>query len=80
VLKEPVPVVGITELGDYSVNIAIKPWVSVADFGPAIAEINQAILEQFGARAIQMPFPQQEVRLLNDNLVVGAGRRETSQP
>src|SRR5207249_7867807 len=46
VLKDPAPAIGVATLGDSSVNLAIKPWVGVADFGPATVEINQAILEQ----------------------------------
>src|SRR5438552_1157653 len=65
VLKEPAPAVGVTALGDSSVNIAVKPWVAVGDFGPAGAEINQAILEEFRLRRIDIPFPQREIRLLN---------------
>jgi small conductance mechanosensitive channel len=65
VMKDPAAVVGVTVLGDSSVSIAIKPWTTVADYGPAAAEINQAILEQFKARQIAIPFPQREVRLLN---------------
>jgi small conductance mechanosensitive channel len=65
VLKDPAPVVGITLLDDSSVNIAVKPWVAVPDFGAATAEINQAILEEFRARNIDMPFPQHEIRILN---------------
>jgi len=65
VLKDPAPAVGVTMLGDSSVNIAIKPWAAVADYGPAGGEINVAILEQFRARKIDIPFPQREVRLLN---------------
>jgi small conductance mechanosensitive channel len=65
VKKEPAPVVGVTLLGDCSVNIAVKPWVAVDDFVSTAAEINQAILEQFRAKRIEMPFPQREVRLLN---------------
>ena len=64
VLQEPAPVVGVASLGDSSVNLAVKPWVAVGDFGAAGAEINQAILEQFRARRIEIPFPQREVRLL----------------
>jgi small conductance mechanosensitive channel len=29
VLKEPAPVMGIAELGDSCITLAIKPWVSV---------------------------------------------------
>jgi len=65
ILKEPAPLVGVTLLGDSSVTIAVKPWVSVNDFVPAGPEINQAILERFRARQIEIPFPQREIRLLN---------------
>ena len=64
VLKEPAPVVGVTMLADSSINVAIKPWTAVADYGPAQAEIYQAIVEQFRANKIEIPFPQREVRML----------------
>jgi len=66
VLKEPTPVVGVTMLADSSINIAIKPWTKVDDFIPAQAEINQAIAEQLRAANISIPFPQREVRMLNN--------------
>jgi small conductance mechanosensitive channel len=66
VLKEPVPVVGVTMLADSSINIAIKPWTPVDDYVLAQVEINQAIAEQFRAANISIPFPQREVRLLNN--------------
>jgi small conductance mechanosensitive channel len=64
VLKEPAPGVGVSLLADSSINIAIKPWTAVGDYGPAQAEINQAIVEQFHANKIIIPFPQREVRML----------------
>jgi len=66
-LKEPVPIIGVTLLGDSSINIAVRPWVKVEDYIPAQVEINQAIAEQLRAANISIPFPQREVRLLNDN-------------
>ncbi len=64
VLKDPKPVVGIEALADSSITIGILPWVGVPDYGAAQLEIYQAILEQFRARGIEIPFPQREVRLL----------------
>jgi small conductance mechanosensitive channel len=64
VLKDPAPVIGITLLADSSVNVAVKPWVSVDDYVAAQAEIYQAIVEYFRARQIAIPFPQREVRVL----------------
>jgi small conductance mechanosensitive channel len=57
VLKDPAPVVQAAALGDYAVNIAIKPWVAVKDFGPVPGEINPAILDAFRERGIEVPFP-----------------------
>ena len=64
VLKDPPPVIAVSVLADCSINIAVKPWLSVADYGPAPGEINKAIVETFRARAIIIPFPQREVRML----------------
>jgi small conductance mechanosensitive channel len=66
VLKQFEPMVGITNLGNSSIDIAVKPWVSVTDFGAAGPEIYQAIVGAFRERKIEIPFPQTEVRLLNN--------------
>jgi small conductance mechanosensitive channel len=65
VLKEPAPIVGVALLADSSINLAIKPWTAVADYGPAQAELYQAIAEQFRTSKIEIPYPQREVRMLN---------------
>jgi small conductance mechanosensitive channel len=65
VVKDLPPIVGVSVLEDSSIRIAIKPWVNVPDFGPASAEVNQAVVEEFRARNIKIPLPQHEVRLLN---------------
>jgi small conductance mechanosensitive channel len=64
ILKEPAAVIGISVLADSSIQLAVKPWTTVADFGPAGGEINKAIVEAFRGRSIVIPFPQQEVRML----------------
>ena len=64
VLKDPVPVIGIAALEDSAVGISIRPWVQVNDFGPAAAEIYQALVTELRAADIEIPFPQREVRLL----------------
>ena len=65
VLKDPAPLVGVTLLADSSIDIAVKPWTTLADYGAAKAELYQAILERFREGEVQIPFPQREVRLLN---------------
>jgi small conductance mechanosensitive channel len=64
VLREPAAVIGIGALADSGITIGVGPWVSVTDYDPARAEIYQALVEEFRARDIEIPFPQREVRLL----------------
>ncbi len=64
-LKDPAPVAGIAALGDSAIQIMVRPWTAVADYGPAQMEIYEAILNQFRANKIEIPFPQREVRMLN---------------
>jgi small conductance mechanosensitive channel len=65
VKKELPPLIGITGLGDSSINIAVKPWVAINDYLLAKGELYQAIIERFREKNIDMPFPQREIRLLN---------------
>ena len=65
VLKDPAPVVRVSMLADSSINIAVKPWVPVPDYGAASGEINKAVVEEFRVHGISIPFPQREIRLLN---------------
>ncbi len=64
-LKEPAPVIRVVATADSSINIAVMPWVNVPDYGPAIGDVNQAVVEEFRRRNISIPFPQREIRLLN---------------
>jgi len=64
VLKEPPPLIGLSELADSSMTLSIQPWVAVADMLTARAELYQTIIERFRASKIDIPFPQREVRRL----------------
>ena len=64
VLKDPAPVVVVGTFGDSSINLAVKPWSNLSEFGPAGAEIKLAVIEAFRTHGIQIPFPQREVRVL----------------
>ena len=57
VLREPAPLVAASVLGEYAVTVAIRPWVSVQDFGAAPGELNPAILEALRQRSIEIPVP-----------------------
>jgi small conductance mechanosensitive channel len=64
VLAEPAPVIQVVMLADSAVQIAIKPWVAVADFGAVVGELNLSLVEELRQRGIGIPYPQREVRLI----------------
>ncbi len=64
VLQQPAPLIQVAALGDSSINIAIRPWVSVEAFATVAGDINQAILASFREGGIMIPFPQREIHLL----------------
>ena len=64
ILRDLEPLIGVSKLADSSVNITVKPWVAIKDFGVAAGEINQAILETFRDARIVIPFPQREIRMI----------------
>jgi len=64
VLKDPAPVVQVASLGDSAIQIAVKPWVSVENFGDVGGELNVAIVDACRRRGYSIPFPQREVRLI----------------
>ncbi|HWA36390.1 MAG TPA: mechanosensitive ion channel family protein [Burkholderiales bacterium] len=66
VLQDPAPVVAVTKLADSAVTISIKPWTKVPDYGPAVGEVNQAVLNALRGKGIDIPFPQREVRVVSE--------------
>jgi small conductance mechanosensitive channel len=64
VLKDPPAVVQPIQLGDSSVNIAVRPWVLIDDQASATGEIYAAVIDAFRSRGILIPLPQRQVRLI----------------
>jgi small conductance mechanosensitive channel len=66
VLQDPKPVIQIGDLAESAILIAVKPWVAVTDYGPVAGELNLSLVEELRRREISIPYPQREVRLLQD--------------
>ncbi|MEM9807052.1 MAG: mechanosensitive ion channel domain-containing protein [Cyanobacteria bacterium P01_D01_bin.56] len=65
VLNMPAPQIGVMELADSSVNLAVRPWVRPEHYWDTYFGVQEAIKTRFDAVNISIPFPQQEVRLLS---------------
>jgi small conductance mechanosensitive channel len=64
VLADPAPVIQVVMLADSAVQIAIKPWVAVADYGAIVGELNLSLVDELRQRGFGIPYPQREVRLI----------------
>jgi small conductance mechanosensitive channel len=67
VLADPAPMVAVSELGDSSVNFAVRPYVNVADYWAAYFAIHEAVKLRFDEAGISIPFPQRDVHLFQSN-------------
>ena len=63
-LPEPAALIGVASLGESGVQIAVKPWVQVGNYGLVEGELNLAIVAALRQRGVVIPFPQREVRLV----------------
>jgi small conductance mechanosensitive channel len=63
VLGDPAPIVAVLELGDSSVNFAVRPWVATADYWGVFFDITEKVKTTFDAEGISIPFPQRDVHL-----------------
>ncbi|UJB34109.1 mechanosensitive ion channel [Chromobacterium sp. Beijing] len=68
VQKDPAPRGFVTLFADSSINLELGFWVADPENGfmGLKSDLNMAIWRLFQQHGIQMPFPQREIRILND--------------
>lgn len=65
VVADPAPQVTVAELGDSSVNLAVRPWVPAAKYAPASHELTERIKKALDAAGINIPFPQRDLHIID---------------
>jgi small conductance mechanosensitive channel len=63
ILKEPAPVIRVSELADSSVNFIVRPWTKTSDYWSVYWDLQRAVKEAFDANDISIPFPQTDMHL-----------------
>lgn len=61
VLKDPAPGIGVSELADSSVNIAVMPYCDPANYWTVYFDILQHTKEALDKAGVEIPFPQVDV-------------------
>lgn len=66
ILADPEPTIGLLELGDSSVNFAVRPWVKSGDYWPTLFAVQEEIKLRFDKEDITIPFPQRDLHIVNE--------------
>lgn len=74
VLAEPEPQVAVSELGDSSVNIVVRPWVNAEDYWGTRFDLTKELKERLEAAGCEIPFPQRDVHFFYENAPVEASK------
>ncbi len=67
VLAEPAPTIGVSELGDNSVNFVVRPWTATGDYWGFFFDFHQRVKESFDEAGFSIPYPQRDVYVYNES-------------
>ncbi len=65
ILKDPEPIIKVSNLGDSSVDLATRAWVKSGDYWNVFFDTNEKVKKTFDSEGISIPFPQQDVHVYN---------------
>jgi small conductance mechanosensitive channel len=63
VLKDPAPTIAVSELGDSSVNLVVRPWCRAADYWDLRFHLMRTMKEELERAGCSIPFPQRDVHV-----------------
>jgi small conductance mechanosensitive channel len=63
VMKEPEPMIVVSELADSSVNLTVRAWTAAADYWSFFFDTTENVKKQFDAQGVSIPFPQRDVHV-----------------
>lgn len=66
ILKDPQPVVFVSELGESSVNLTIRFWANKENYWEVHDENREKIKVALDKAGISIPYPQTEMRIISD--------------
>jgi small conductance mechanosensitive channel len=62
ILKEPVPVIAVTELAPSSVNLALRVWVKTENYADVSSDLNETVKARFQEEDVTIAFAWQDLR------------------
>ena len=66
VLKDPAPLVAVSELADSSVNFTVRLWVKSSDYWGVYFGTTEAVKLRFDQEGISIPYPQTDIHVVSN--------------
>ena len=64
IINDPAaPFVAVSELGDSSVNFAVRAWVKAPDYWDVFFDMNEKVYNTFAKEGLNIPYPQMDVHV-----------------
>jgi small conductance mechanosensitive channel len=67
VLKDPAPVVAVSELGDSSVSLVVRPWTKPDDYWGLLFDTMEKGKVELEKAGLSIPFPQRDVHMYQES-------------
>lgn len=64
ILDEPAPVMLLVELGESSVDIAVRPWVKSSDYSQVRSDLLEHIKRALENAGLSIPYPQRDLHIV----------------
>ncbi len=78
ILEEPEPMVAVKNLGDSSVDLAVRGHTVLDDFWPTTFDLLKRIKQTYDDNGISIPFPQRTITLLREQEDTPSGPTQTA--
>lgn len=64
ILRDPAPLVRLTNHGDSSLDFVVRVWVKQSDYWPVNFDLKEEVLAAFNEANISIPYPQMDVHMV----------------
>jgi small conductance mechanosensitive channel len=68
ILRDPAPVIGVLQLAESSITMAVRPWTAAADYWGVYFDTLQRLKERFDTEGIDIPLPQRTITVVKGDL------------
>ncbi|HEN20791.1 MAG TPA: mechanosensitive ion channel [Desulfobacteraceae bacterium] len=63
ILKDPAPKIAVSELGESSINLVVRPWVNTSDYWDVFFDLTEKIKITLEDEGLSIPYPQQDIHV-----------------